>query len=196
MDGLEKFNNIAQYGTTRSTIPVTWTDDDLNFEWLETVQTLEVPVNDPWDSFTTDMKYELQELHSGWKVPDASTWHLMAHKPELNDNLKPILNHFSYKNLSYNFIKITPGHMLVWHYDTYATFVHRNDLTFADADKIKRSAILMNDRDRGQIIEVGNNIIAHWKAGSVLTWESFAWHGAANFGPTDMIVMQISYLDE
>jgi hypothetical protein len=194
---LEKFNHIENYGATRSHIDAQWTNSDfLGFEWVETVQTNEVPHNDPWDSFTTDMKFQLEELHKSWRVPDASTWHLMAHKPELTERLTPILDHFKQKTVSYNFIKITPGHMLVWHYDTYATFVNRNDLTFADSENIKRSAVLMNNWDVGQVIQIGHDIITHWTAGDVITWDSFAWHGTANFGRSDMIVMQVSYIDE
>lgn len=193
---LDKYLNLYKYPATKTTVSRTWTDSDLNFNWVETVQTKEVPKDDPWDSFTTDMKYTLEELHSSWGVPDSSTWHLMAHKPELNENLRPILDYFPYTTLSYNFIKITPGHMLVWHYDTYATFVHRKNLTFEHAEKIKRSAVMMNNWAPGQVVQVGDEVLANWRAGDVYTWESFAWHGTANFGAQAMIVMQVSYLDE
>ena len=194
---LEKFNNLENYGATKSHIEPLWTNSDfLGFEWVETVQTKEVPHDDPWNSFTTDMKYQLEALHTSWRIPDASTWHLMSHKPELNERLLPILDHFKQQTVSYNFIKITPGHMLAWHYDTYATFVNRHDLTFEDSENIKRSAVLMNDWDVGQVVQVGHDIITHWKAGDVITWDSFAWHGTANFGRADMLVMQVSYIDE
>lgn len=193
---LDKFNKLENYGAIKSHINCTWSNDDLKFDWVETIQTKEVPVDDPWDSFTTDMKHSLEHLHRSWGVTDNSTWHLMAHKPQLNDKLQPILDQFPYETLSYNFIKITPGHMLVWHYDTYATFVHRKNLTFENAEKIKRSAVMMNDWSVGQVIQIGKELFGHWRAGDVYTWESFAWHGTANFGPEEMIVMQVSYLDE
>jgi hypothetical protein len=194
---IDKFKKIENYGAIRSHINCIWTDEDfLNFTWVETIQTKEVPKDDPWESFTTSMKYQLEELHQSWNIPDNSTWHLMAHKPELTERLRSVLDNFKQKTISYNFIKITPGHMLVWHYDTYATFVNRNDLTFEDSENIKRSAVLMNDWDIGQVIQVGNDVIAHWKAGDVITWDSFAWHGTANFGKSDMVVMQVSYIDE
>lgn len=193
---LDKFNNLSNYNAVKSSVYCTWTEEDLLFDWVETVQLNEVPKDDPWDSFTTDMKYALEKLHRGWNVPEESTWHLMAHNPKLNERLKPILDSFPYKTLSYNFIKITPGHMLVWHYDTYATFVHRKDLTFEHAEKIKRSAVMMNPWSPGQVVQVGNELFSHWRAGDVFTWKSFAWHGTANFGGNDMIVMQVSYLNE
>ncbi len=193
---LDKFNQLENYGATRSHVECTWSHNDLNFDWVETVQTREVPTDDPWDSFTTDMKYQLEKLHHSWGIPDSSTWHLMAHKPELNEKLQPILDNFKQKTISYNFIKITPGRMLVWHYDTYATFVNRHDLTFDDAENIKRSAVLMTDWNVGQVIQIGKDTITKWTAGDTITWDSFAWHGACNFGPSDMIVMQVSYIDE
>ena len=191
---LDKFKHLGNYGATKAHINCTWDTSDLNFEWVETIQTKEVPKDDPWDSFTTDMKYHLQDLHHSWGVPDSSTYHLMALRPELNPKLKFILDHFKTQKFSYNFIKITPGHMLVWHYDTYATFVKGQQLTIDDAENIKRSVVLMSDWDVGQVIQIGNDIITHWKAGDVITWDSFAWHGTCNFGPSDMIVMQVSYI--
>jgi hypothetical protein len=193
---LEKFKDLTKYNAVKFRIDCTWTSNDLNFDWIETVQTKEVPDDDPWDSFTTDMKRDLEEIHKEWKIPDQSTWHLMSHCPSLNENLKTILDKFPYKTLSYNFIKITPGHMLVWHFDTYATFVHRKNLTIEYAETIKRSVILMNDWDVGQVIQIGNELLGNWTAGDVYTWESFAWHGTCNFGKSDIIAMQISYLDE
>lgn len=193
---LDKFNNISKFNAIKSNIPCTWSDVDLDLDWVETIQTKEVPADDPWESFTTEMKYSLEKLHKEWKINDQSTWHLMAHCPELNTNLKVILNHFPYNTLSYNFIKITPGHMLVWHYDTYATLVHRKNLSLEHAEKIKRSVIMMNDWDVGQVIQIGDELLGHWTAGDVYTWESFAWHGTCNFGRSEIIAMQVSYLDE
>lgn len=193
---LDKFNQLTNYGATKTHINCTWDTSDLNFNWVETVQTKEVPRDDPWDSFTTDMKYQLEELHHSWGVPDASTRHWMAFRPQLNNKLHAVLDHFKQSTISYNFIKITSGHMLVWHYDTYATFVRNQNLTINDAENIKRSAVLMTDWVVGQVIQIGNDVITHWKAGDVITWDSFAWHGTCNFGPGDMIVMQVSYIDE
>ena len=193
---LSKFNDHSKFNAIKSKVPCTWSLEDLEFDWVETIQTQEVPTNDPWDSFTTDMKYALETLHKEWKIPDQSTWHLMAHYPILNKNLKSILDHFPYDFLSYNFIKITPGHMLVWHYDTYATFVRRKNLSKEHAEKIKRSAVIMTSWDVGQVIQIGDEFLSHWSAGDVFTWESFAWHGVCNFGKSEIIAMQVSYLDE
>ena len=86
--------------------------------------------------------------------------------------------------------------MLVWHYDTYATFVRRKNLSKEHAEKIKRSAVIMTSWDVGQVIQIGDEFLSHWSAGDVFTWESFAWHGVCNFGKSEIIAMQVSYLDE
>jgi hypothetical protein len=55
---------------------------------------------------------------------------------------------------------------------------------------------MMSDWDRGQMLQVGNKVYTHWKKGDTYTWKSDVWHGMCNFGPSDCVVAQITFLDE
>lgn len=196
MDSIKKFANWKNYKPIKSKINATWLTADLNFDWIHTVQTDEVPTDDVWNSYTTDQKYLLSKLHKRWNIPDSSTAHWMCFEPKLPPALLPILDLFKKHNYSFNLLKLTPGHMLAWHFDTYATFVKRKTVLQSDAEKIKRSVIMLTPWDCGQVIQIGDELLSHWSPGSVFTWDSYAWHGTANFGKSDMIVAQVSYLYE
>jgi hypothetical protein len=84
----------------------------------------------------------------------------------------------------------------MWHFDTYATFVKYNDIAEEDAHNICRTVIMMDDWDRGQVLQVGEEAYTHWRAGDTYTWKGDIWHGMANFGPSDIVMSQITFLDE
>ena len=195
-NSLEQYADWKNFNCTKGSIPVTWNLKNLNIEWVETVQTDEVPLNDIWPSFTTDQKYYLKKLHSQWGVPDPSTKHYMSFMPELKNGFENILDTFKNKNYTYNFLKITPGHMLVWHFDTYATFVRRNNISIDEAKKIKRTAIMLTHWDFGHSVQIGNDVLSHWKIGDTFTWDSYVWHGAANYGSSELIIIQVSYIND
>lgn len=196
MNKIKQYENWQEFSPQKTKLPCTWTDKDLEFDWVETIQTDEVPKNDVWESYTTTQKYFLAELHKNWGVPDESTVHYMSFNPQLTEEFASIIEPFKQYNYSCNLLKLTPGHMLVWHFDTYATFVKRKDIQQESADNIKRSAVMMTDWDCGQVLQVGNEVLSHWKKGDVFTWFSYTWHGTCNFGKSDMILAQVSYLCE
>jgi hypothetical protein len=191
---LDNFNNWNNFSPVRSSIPLTWTNEDLKFNWNENVQTDEVPTDDPW--ITAPYRYYMEEMYQKWGVDHTCTKHYLTFSPNLNTNLSPILTHFNYKVMSYNLLLLPPGRNLLWHFDVYATFIKRNNLSLDDFDKIGRTVIMMKDWAYGQIIQIGNDVISHWKAGDTISWPSSTWHGASNFGGEDLIVMQVSYINE
>jgi hypothetical protein len=196
MNAIEKYNNWEQFRPTKTAVAANWNLEDLNFEWHKTIQTNEVPEDDVWESHTTIQKRYLEDLHKSWGVPGDSTKHYMSFSPELTGVFSSILEPFANYNYSCNLLKLTPGHMLVWHFDTYATFVNRKNVSEEESENIFRSAVMLTDWDCGQVIQIGNEMVSHWKKGDVFTWPSYTWHGTSNFGKSDMIVAQVSYLYE
>ena len=83
---------------------------------------------------------------------------------------------------------------MIWHFDTFATFVKYNRLEESDIDKVSRTIIMMQDWDHGQVLEIDGKIFSHWKAGDLFTWTGHTWHGACNFGPSNIVVAQITFL--
>jgi len=190
----DKYINWKNYSAVKTTFPKTWNDIDV--EWQEVIQTKEVIKGDPWDIYTTDLKNQLEELHTSWHIPDESVKHYMSIRPELKGGLEELLEPFKNYTYSYSLLKLTAGHMIVWHFDTYATFVKHNNIQEIDADKIKRTAILLTDWSFGHILQVGSDVFSHWNAGDAFTWDNDTWHGACNFGKDDMILMQVTYIEE
>jgi len=196
MNWLDEYSDWKQYTVNESSISAEWSNEDLKFDWIKTVQTDEVPENDAWDIFTTDQKLKLQNIQKSWGVDDSTTEHWMCFSPELQGSLQEILKPFENYTHSYNLLKLDAGKMLVWHYDTYATFVKTHDLSENKANNIHRSIVMLSDWDCGQVLQVGNDILSHWHKGKMYTWQSYTWHGLCNFGPSEIILAQISYLKE
>lgn len=179
----------------KTSVNKTWNELDLKtFTWHPTYVTDEIPKDDCWDTFATRKKLELEEKYKEWGVPKEGSLHYMCIHPELNDNLKPILNNYSDTKYNYNFLKLTPGCQLTWHFDTYATFVKFNKITEDLIGEVQRTAIMMKDWDHGQILEIDGSIFSHWRSGDSFTWKGDIWHGLCNFGPSDIIIAQITFL--
>lgn len=196
IENSEQFINWKKSRTEKSSVFARWNPYNIEIPWEETIQTDEVPIGDEWDSYTTDLKYQLARLHQRWNIPRDSVRHFMSMEPELIGGLDSALEPFKSKTYSYNFLKLTPGHMLVWHFDTYATFVRRKDIPQSMWDSIKRSVVMITPWNFGQIIQIGGDILSDWKPGDIYTWNSDTWHGVCNFGNTDLIVMQVTYLEK
>jgi hypothetical protein len=179
----------------KNSIKKTWDESDLQtLQWKETYITDEIPKDDCWDTFATRKKLELEEKYREWGVPKEGTLHYMCIKPELTENLRSILSEYQGKKYNYNFLKLTPGCQLMWHFDTYATFVKFNQITEDQIGEVQRTAIMMKDWNHGQVLEIDGSIFSHWKAGDTFIWKAETWHGLCNFGPSEIIVAQITFL--
>lgn len=176
---------------------VTWRDSDLlTLSWLPTYMTDEIPQDDDWNTFATQNKKTLEAMYKSWGVPKEGSLHYMSIRPALNKRLETILETYKNNKYNYNFLKLTPGCSLMWHFDTYATFVKFNNIKEDQVHNVCRTAIMMKDWDRGQVFQVGDEVYTHWQAGDTFTWKGDIWHGVANFGPSDIIIGQITFLDE
>jgi len=195
---LKSYINWREYSAEKSSVQkVTWNDNDIStLPWSATYMTNEIPDNDSWDTFATKNKKILEDVYRKWGVPPEGTLHYMSIRPTLTEGLSSLIEPFENMTFNYNFLKLTPGCNLMWHFDTYATFVKFNVITEDNVSDVCRTIIMMDDWDRGQILQVGNNVYTHWNAGDTYTWKGDTWHGMANFGPSDCIISQITFLDE
>jgi hypothetical protein len=191
----KKFKHWQRTGGVHTSVPATWSPEDLlSFEWLETYQTNEVPKGDKWDTHATDLKLQLEDLYAEWRVPKEPTLHYMCLAPTLSQGLQQAYDSFDAGLKHYNFLKITPGHVSFWHFDSYATFVKTHNIDAKRQNDIQRSAVMMTDWSFGQVLQIGATVYSDWNAGDVFTWSGDTWHGAANFGIEDFTVMQVTYL--
>jgi hypothetical protein len=182
-------------GTT-SKVSKTWSDASIdNLPWLETYMTDEIPKEDSWDTFATKQKLHLENFYQELKVPRDGSLHYMSIRPKLSDGLENLIDPYQHLKFNYNFLKLTPGCQLMWHFDTFATFVRFNNISQDSIDKVSRTAVMLKDWDRGQVLQIGNSVYTHWQAGDSFTWQGYQWHGLCNFGPSDIVLAQITFLN-
>jgi len=165
------------------------------FNWLETYMIDEVPHNDVWENFATSNKLKLEEQYRNLNMPKECSKHYMALQPELSQDLKKYLEPFSDKMHHFNFLKLTPGYNLWWHYDSYSTFIRYNNITELQAENINRTIVMLTPWTHGQILQIGDNAHINWTVGDTYTWNAYTWHGVGNFSFTDFVVMQITWID-
>lgn len=175
-------------------LPCTWADEYKSFNWKETYVLDEVPLNDVWDNFATKARLELDKFHRANGVVNECTKHYMAFMPELSLGLETILDSFRGRKFSYNFLKLTSSYVIPMHYDSYSTFVRRENISELEAKEIKRTIIMMTPWSSGQVIQLGDEVFSHWTPGTTYTWAGDLWHGASNFGFDDLVLMQVSWL--
>ena len=191
----EQYINWNQSKTIKSSIDPVWDPANIDVPWTEVIQTEEVVVGDPWDIYTTDLKYQLADLHAEWSIPRESVKHYMSLRPALHNGLEAALAPFEKYTHNYSLLKLTAGHMIVWHFDTYATFVKHNNIQQQHADKIKRSIVMLTPWSFGHVLQIGGEVISNWKVGDTITWSNDTWHGACNFGRDDFTIMQVTYIE-
>jgi hypothetical protein len=190
----DTFKQWQSYGMSKGYIDPNWDKEYEDFCWIETFMTDEIPKDDIWNTSATVTKLKLEDYYKKIKISKECTKHYMSLKPTLSLGLSSILQEFKGTTSHYNFLKLTPGHNLVWHYDSYSTFIRYNSVKDNQIKDINRTIIMMEDWTFGQIIQVGNTIATHWNKGDTYTWRGDQWHGVANFGFSDFVIMQVTWL--
>jgi len=76
----------------------------------------------------------------------------------------------------------TPGNMMPWHEDKFFYFRRQHP------DLLKwvvRFIVFQNNWTQGQMLQAGNSICSHWKAGDIIVWYPSRMHLSANAGFQD-----------
>ena len=82
-------------------------------------------------------------MYKQWGVPKEGSLHYMCIRPELTKGLGSIIAPYAHMKFNYNFLKLTPGCSLMWHFDTYATFVKFNNIDEDDVHNVCRTVVMM-----------------------------------------------------
>lgn len=195
---MRSYENWREHSADESSVDeVTWNRNDLlTLPWESTHMTDEIPEDSSWDTFATHRKKSLEAMYKSWGVPKDGSLHYMSIRPKLTKGLSSILAPYQHMKFNYNFLKLTPGCSLMWHFDTYATFVRYNNIEETQIHNVCRTVIMMSDWDRGQVLQVGDEVYTHWQSGDTYTWKGDTWHGMSNFGPSEIVIAQVTFLDE
>jgi hypothetical protein len=170
--------------------------DFSEYHWQETYMIDEIPQNDVWNNFATEKKIALEKQYKQNNMPKSCSKHYMALNPSISNEFEEYLAPYKDKIHHYNFLKLTPGYNLWWHYDSYSTFVHYNNITEEQAENIHRTIVMLTPWAPGQVLQVADNTNTKWNVGDTYQWNAYTWHGVGNFSFTDFIVMQITWIDE
>lgn len=189
-----QYDNWKNTGALKGIVNAQWSDEYKQFDWVETHVMSEVPKHDLWDNFATKARLELEDFHRQKGVVNEATKHYMSFSPALPETMQSILKNENASKYHYNFLKLTSCYCIPWHYDSYSTFVRSNDVVESNAKNIKRTIVMITPWMFGQVIQVGGQVITNWNVGDTYTWQGDVWHGAANFGFDDLVVMQITWL--
>lgn len=170
------------------------TDEYLYFDWIEKYVIDELPTNDLWDNKATQNKLKLEQLLKEKGINKSSTKHYMSFEPNLSDSFNKIFNYFKDKTYNYNFLKLTPSYMIPLHYDCYGTFIKKYNLAEEYYENVNRTIVLLTDYSLGQVIQINNKTYTNWTKGQMYSWQGQEWHGVANFGFEDLVIMQVTWI--
>ena len=114
---------------TKDNIEVTWPDRFWNkFQWQETLMTDGIPKDDVWDTPARQKILALEEMYKKINLSPEATKHYMSIRPPLPQQVQSIIDRYQTIDSNYNFLKLTAGHNIVKHYDSYATFIKFNNI--------------------------------------------------------------------
>ena len=85
-----------------------------------------------------------------------------------------------------------PGTINPWHYDTYQGILKKNLNPKYSIKTIRRVLVFLEPWHWGHFLEIGNDVISHWKAGDAYTWHSSRYHLACNSGIKKRYVITIT----
>lgn len=75
-----------------------------------------------------------------------------------------------------------PGSTNPWHHDTYQGVLKKNLNTKDNPKTVMRILIFVEAWQWGHFLQVGNEVISHWKSGDVYSWDTTRYHLASNSG--------------
>lgn len=113
---------------------------------------------------------------------------IQSFDPKKHKKLNDIVNKIGLDAVRVRIHCQKPGQMASWHLDkAQIPNEHR------DPKKTHRLYVFLQDWNFGQVIEIGNTIITHWKKGDTVwyNWRDLP-HGTANFGHDDRFIMIIT----
>jgi hypothetical protein len=123
--------------------------------------------------------------------------HVKSYSGMMYDSRNPMpewVNRFhnifeNYKNLTFNFYKMSTLEIMPTHTDHYNTYMR---LFGAEYKNVHRILVMLEDWKPGHYLEVDGVGIINWIAGDYFIWENDCKHAAANIGVEDRYTLQIT----
>jgi hypothetical protein len=155
-----------------------WNDE---FKSLNYVQE---PYNDPKDVALW--------LSQGYQSKICGELCDMRHQlPTWNKKFIDIFQQKGWKNIGTAYYRMTSGTVMPVHTDRYKRYIELFDLQ-GQEQKIQRALIMLEDWSSGHYLEVLDQPIVKWQAGTVVQWIYDVPHMAANLGLEPRYTLQIT----
>ena len=126
---------------------------------------------------------KMDNIQNGYNESNTHFKQIVFSKKELMPNwCKKMIKLSKLKNAYLAVNMNPPGSINPWHYDTYQGILNKNQGTENTLKTVIRILIFIKPWHWGHFLQVGNQIITHWKVGDVYTWDYQRYHLASNSG--------------
>jgi hypothetical protein len=136
---------------------------------------------EPWGDHALELKQNL-DLNSKYGYTSANThhWKTTCQQPQIHMSWEKRVIDQLPMSLAVNCPLLQkPGQINPWHRDRYYYFKKNHPEV---SDYVIRFLIFLRDWQIGHIVQAGNSVITHWKAGDVILFHPTRFHLSGNIG--------------
>lgn len=151
-----------------------------------------VPDNQtPWDNAGNEYLQQLEKNQTqGYTAHNTRAWSTHTARPDIVLSFQnAVVNQLPLQHATSRVGCQPPGNVLPWHQDKFVYFKRQfpNEIDF-----VVRFVIFMQDWQMGHVLQAGDSVITHWKAGDAVLWHPDRWHVSANIGNVNKWTMNIT----
>ena len=133
---------------------------------------------------------KFDHVYHGYTEHNTKMYYKRISEEDSHPLFSNVIKQSGLKNASIGLIRVTPGHVIPWHYDSYVFYKEKNNTPLTD--NVERHIVFPFDWDWGHIYQIGNNVISNWTKGDSFTWPMFRYHLAVNAGIGDFYLLAIT----
>jgi hypothetical protein len=147
---------------------------------------------DAWDE-SGNAYWQSMQQYANWGYTHNNTrsWETTSIKPRLIMAWEKELDlHVPLDHLISRPTLQTPGNIMPWHQDKFYFWKREH----TDNEFVIRFLVFHEDWKLGHMLQAGNSIISHWKAGDIICWHPDRWHLSVNAGSVNKWTTNITGL--
>lgn len=148
-------------------------------------------VQTAWDDIGNEYIAQLERnKEQGYNEHNTRAWSTHTVRPEINLSFQESITQELPLTYATSRVGCQPsGNILPWHQDKFLYF---SRMYPGDLEYVVRFLIFVEDWKIGHVLQAGDSIISHWKAGDVVLWHPQRWHVSANIGNADKWTMNVT----
>lgn len=140
---------------------------------------------DIWDDAGAELfKKQQKDKEYGYTEHSTRVWKNIFKNPKLEFEWeRDIIKELPFSQATSAVVLQPPGVVMPWHQDSYMYF--KRIVSPELSNRLVRFLLFLKDWEMGQLLQIGNSMLTHWKAGEVAVWHPTVYHVAANVGFTN-----------